>query len=303
MSLVIPTASSTYGDSTITEGAPLVRKHVLAQFRSDADLEWVRRLRAVLATEELKYINLREARPKLKRDKDLWHRVESGVAQATVVVIDPDPIEAEIRTSLKREKLTAQDGFDERAIIENCATAIIARTPVAYLPYELFHAVPWGTYYPIGSLEDFAPETIKMQIGGGLRHAMLFSARAHAIFDLQSLDSSVSTTWDIFRSPLARVCFAELLSTERTFDQENPRTIQVLNKMADEIASAIGEQLPLAGQLTTAPLVKEVDSRAIDELQAADIAAGWAREILETNEAVTLGQRFERVWINGRRIK
>jgi len=142
-----------------------------------------------------------------------------------------------------------------------------------------------------------------MQIGGGLKHAMLFSARAHAIFDLKNLDPNVSTTWDMFRSPLARVCLAELLSTERTFDQENPKTIQVLNKVADEIALALGEQLPLAGKLTTAPLVKEVDSRAIDELQAADVAAGWAREILETSEAETLGQRFERVWINGRRIK
>ena len=36
---------------------------------------------------------------------------------------------------------------------------------------------------------------------------------------------------------------------------------------------------------------------------AADIAAGWAREVLETNEPSTLGARFDRVWINGRRIK
>jgi len=129
MSLVIPTTSSTYGDSTSTERTGLLRKHVLAQFRSDADLEWVGRLRAILATEEVKYINLREARLKLRRDRDLWNRIESGVAQATVVVIDPNPIETGIRLSLWRDKLTLQD-VDERAIIDTCATAIIELTPV-----------------------------------------------------------------------------------------------------------------------------------------------------------------------------
>lgn len=230
-------------------------------------------------------------------------RIESGVGQATIVVIDPDPFEIEIRQYLKSEKMTPDDGATDKVIIESCATAIISKTPVAYLPNELFHAVPWGTYNTIASLENFAPEAIKAEIGGGLKNAMIFAARAHAMFDLQNIDSTTSTTCDVFRSPLARVLLAELLATERNFDNENPKTIQVLNRMADEIAVSLGKQLPLAGKITDQPLVKEVDSRAIDEIQAADIAAGWAREILETNDPKTLGYRFERVWINGQKIK
>ena len=200
MSLVIPTTSSTYGDSTKTEGHALSRKYVLAQFRSDADLEWVHRLRAILVKEELKYIHFREARPKLKAQKELWERIESGVGQATIVVIDPDPVESEIRQYIKSEKLKPEDGVTDKVIIETCATAIISRTPVAYLPNQLFHAVPWGIYTPIASLEDFAPEAIKAEIGGGLKHAMIFAARAHAIFDLENLDSTTSTTWVAGRS-------------------------------------------------------------------------------------------------------
>jgi hypothetical protein len=62
-------------------------------------------------------------------------------------------------------------------------------------------------------------------------------------------------------------------------------------------------ELPTIGTLAPEPLVTEYDSTAIDELQASDIAAGWAREMLETGEPKTLGSRFERVWLNGRRIK
>ncbi len=38
MALIIPTAVSTYGDATKTSGP--FQKYILAQFRSDADLEW-----------------------------------------------------------------------------------------------------------------------------------------------------------------------------------------------------------------------------------------------------------------------
>jgi hypothetical protein len=57
------------------------------------------------------------------------------------------------------------------------------------------------------------------------------------------------------------------------------------------------------GGIADAPLVIETESRGHDELQASDIAAGWAREMLELGEVSTLGTRFERVWLNGHRLK
>jgi hypothetical protein len=51
------------------------------------------------------------------------------------------------------------------------------------------------------------------------------------------------------------------------------------------------------------PLIREVTSRAIDEIEAADIAACWVREALKVAEAHSLGDRFERLWVNGRRIE
>ena len=303
MSLIIPTATSTFADACRTEGDALGKKYVLAQFRSDADLEWVRQLRSLLVTDELKYTKLRDARPKLRLQRELWKKVEAGVGQATIVVIDARAFELQAKQLIGAGANFVRDDLANKMLIEECATAIIKHTPISYLPQELARTVPWGTYQPIASLDDFAPENIRKKLGGGLKQTMIFAARAHAIFDLPSLDSSTTATWDLFRAPLARVLLAELLATERNFDNEDPKTATLLNQAADEIANALGDQLPIVGTISDKPLVREVDSRGIDEVQAADVAAGWAREVLETNDATTLGARFERVWINGRRIK
>ena len=147
MAIIIPTGVSTYADATSTGGHGPRRKYVLAQFRSDSNLEWVRELRstlvhvqvlnyvqpyggreaalfraqrdriccltqktessperyfrkqsieAALVRDELKYRDFRAARPRLRQDANLWSRVENGVGQATIVVIDPNQIPREV---------------------------------------------------------------------------------------------------------------------------------------------------------------------------------------------------------------
>ena|SRR5271154_2936731 len=96
---------------------------------------------------------------------------------------------------------------------------------------------------------------------------------------------------------------AELVATVRTYDDESPKTLTVLNDAANEIATAIEKILPEGLCTGESPLIREVSSRAIDEIQAADIAAGWARDALEVAESRALGDQFEKVWVNGRKIK
>jgi len=43
-------------------------------------------------------------RPKVKQRRELWQRVVSGVAQATIVVIDPEPVEAQVPELMRREE-------------------------------------------------------------------------------------------------------------------------------------------------------------------------------------------------------
>ncbi|HKS72655.1 MAG TPA: hypothetical protein VJQ82_05615 [Terriglobales bacterium] len=302
MALIIPTGSSTFGDATSTEGGRL-RKYVLAQLRADAKLEWVAELRARLVKDELKYADFRAARPQLRANRGLWSRIEHGVSQATVIVIDPHPVEQEIRQLIEAEMGTVAAGqLDERFVTDLCASAIVANTPIAHLPESLARAVPWSAYDPVGNLEAYTPQEIQARIGPSLRQAEVFAARAHAMFDLKTADHAV-TTDSIFRSPLAPVMLAELVSTVRTYDQENPTSVAVLNDAANEIALRVEGRFPEWDGGPERPLVREVSSRTLDELQAADIAAGWARDALEVGEVRSLGARFERVWANGVRIK
>ncbi len=300
MSLIIPTGVSTYGDASSTRTGGPLRSYVLAQFRSDADLEWTRELRGLLVKDELKFADFAAAREKLRKDAALWSRIERGAGQATIIVIDPKPVESSIRDFFAAQNRVGPDAPSEKEYFDSCATALIAGTPFAFFPERMTAAVPWAFRQELGSLYDFSPASIQQRLGGGLRNAKIFAARAHAFCDLRNSDAT--TTREVI-ADLSIVTMSELLTTVRHFDVENKPTADVLNEAASVIAEAIEARMPLIGGNAPKPLVCEVDSRAIDEIQAADIAAGWASEILDTGEPHHLGARFERVWLNGKQIK
>jgi hypothetical protein len=299
MALIIPTAVSTYGDATKTSGR--FQKYILAQFRSDADLEWVRRTRSKLIKSELKYGDIKENRPTLKKDRDLWSQIEKGVGQGTIIVIDPGEYEPLARETLLKGDIE-KAGSEIRAIVNVCTSEVLAGTPIAYLPEELHRALDWQTT-EVTSLDRFKPDQLAKALGGSLKHAVVFAARAHAVFDVGLLDSARRTS-DALKSPrLARVILPELLSTARFFDTEHPVSVDMLNEAVNVISSAMEDVFPDFDRKSDKPLVIETDSHGYDELQASDVAAGWAREMLELTDARALGAQFERVLVNGRRIK
>lgn len=299
MALIIPTAVSTYGDATRTEGP--FQKYILAQFRSDADLEWVRRTRSRLVKAELKFKDFKEHRPSLRKERELWALIEKGVGQASIIVVDPGEYEPIAKETLLKEDIE-RAGSAEKAIIDACAMEVLGGTPFAYLPMELHRAMDW-VENKITSLAAFKPADLAEALGRNLKHSVIFAARAHAIFDVGLMDRAHKTS-DAFISPrFARIILPEVLSTTRYFDSEFPLSVDLLNHAVEVIAAAIEDRFPELGDLPDKPLVIETDSRGYDELQASDIAAGWAREMLEVTEPHALGASFERVWLNGRRIK
>lgn len=320
MALIVPSAYSlhsattgirTYADATRTEGGRLA-KYVMAQLRSDAQLSWVAELRRELATDELKWPQLKANRPKLKTTAEgvLWRRVETGVSQATIVVMDPAPTDRNVRELLRQHhgKNDNDPGF-KGELAHRSAVAIVAATPIAFLPYELDRTDHGSEYRAVATLERFTPERILEQLAGAsmrssIRKATVFAARAHAIFDVVARDSDASSTRDVFRSPLAKVLLAEMLSIQRFFDEEEPSTVPILNAAAAEIAANLQASLPSFGSTGEGHLVTEANSRSVDELQAADIAAGWARELLDLDPSLRrLADVFERVILNGTLLK
>jgi hypothetical protein len=300
MALIIPTSHSSFGDGTKTSGR--FQRYVLAQTRSDANLDWVRRLRAALVKQELKYDDVKQNKPRLQMDAALWKQVENGLGQATIIVVDPGEYEPMVRDSLQRVDVETA-GSETKAVVNACVSEVLSGIPIAYLPYAIFSQIPWVGQQKLTTLARFTPTALQGALGHELQHALIFAARAHAVFDVPALDTA-SHTRDAFRSPrAARVVLPEVLATVRHFDTENKHTADLLNGAVDAIAGAMEEAFEELHPISDAPLVVETDSRGYDELQASDIAAGWAREMLELGEANTLGTRFERVWLNGRRVK
>jgi hypothetical protein len=273
---------------------------VLAQFRSNVDLAWVRQTRAALGADEAKYKLLREKRASLKRDSELWQRIENGVGAATIVVADPEPFDRMVRTSLHAAGAVNGVDFRDGDINARAATALLADTPIAWLPRELEKVIEGSGLVSHGR---FSPNDIRLRIGPQLRQAAVFAARAHATFDVSAFDGTVMSTRDVFRSPLAKDMLCEILSIPRVFDEESAAVSQVLNEASDEMARALANSLPFGAALSPEPLVREADSRSEDLLQAADIAAGWARDVIDTAGIRALGLHFERVCVNGNMLK
>lgn len=87
---------------------------------------------------------------------------------------------------------------------------------------------------------------------------------------------------------------AELVATARAYGKESHATLTVLNHATNETALAT-KAVPLRGNAKFAPLVYDVNSRAIDKLRGVDIAAGWAQDTFEMSNILSLGAHFERV--------
>lgn len=304
MPIVIPIRSSTYGDAAWTEDIDIWRKYVLAQFHTGTDFTWVKETRDFLGLSELKYHDVIKNRPRLCADPGRWESIRRGVQQASLVVIDT----GEVNQQIQRQAIRDGDdflGFEMRPggmqdLAEQCAAAIVGSTPIAYLPAKLV-ALTDSSMVSSRSLERFSPVHLRDTIGPSLRHARVFAARAHAMFDVASAESAVATTCETFNSPLSRVILSELLSTQRAFDVELPRSIELLNVAAQEIAACMS--INAKEVVTAAPdLVVEGSSQSFDELQAADVASGWARSLIGLSFDHRTVAGFRRVWVNGRRL-
>lgn len=232
-------------------------------------------------------------------DNQIWASIEKGVGQATIVVVDPEPVERSVRERFAADGAVEGEDYELKDVHEQTGLALVAGTPVAWLPEELARALGHSST----TFERFAPETIRARLGPRLSAAAIFSARAHATFDVAVIDQSLRSTRDAFRSPLARLILRELLATRRVFDREHVDSVNILNEASDEIADRLTGHLGLPEAARNEPLVREADSRAVNHLQAADIAAGWAREVIDNAGMRSLGDRFERVWVNGFLLK
>jgi hypothetical protein len=119
------------------------------------------------------------------------------------------------------------------------------------------------------------------------------------MFDVRNKYVVERGTTDFSFSPLHDLVFKEILMTERIFDTEYQPSVDVLNEAADTIASSMQQSSWFKNIRLNEPLVKGANSRDIEIIQAADMAAVWAGDILELQCVRALASTFRRVIVNG----
>ncbi len=201
----------------------------------------------------------------------------------------------------------AEFGFDfgwsdvnERAaelMIDDSPVGLIARYGRPYWEYDML-----ADNTSSGRRSEFTAASLREAAGGKLKDAVVLAARSHSML-------SPSETWETIAAmqPMSRMNFQEnferLRRMGRTFDVEHQPSVDVLNDMvaiiAEQTTRIRGAILPHI--FADANPVQEHNSKAIDHIQAADFAAGWAVDLLISTNADyrQLARLFRTVLVNG----
>jgi hypothetical protein len=284
--------------------------YVLAQFPDDAPLEWVARLRAAIGKDEIKHVDYVNAQLAYYNNRELWRAVDLGISKASIFIVDPHTYVVNLVPELLKSGMEFGVDFDWNDILEQAAVAMIAETPA----YEISSSRMSMELSQLGSaFTDFysqtvvnslpLPAAVLARLGGTIRHATRFVARAHAVFEfaldgaeLQTAFATEAVSVEARPRLTTRkfdMVMNSTLSTHRVFDREDNRSIQILTETAETLSA-----YSIVPQSETLYL-REEDSRNVDALQAADITAGIARTLIDKDGLRALANRFRKVRVNG----
>lgn len=279
-----------YGDSCQTGDD----KYVIAQFHSDASLGWVHELRSFLNLAELKYKWFEPRRHQVQSKAELWRKVDGGVHQANITIIDPHRYRDEAIISWLEQQAEPGIDFDERTITAQSALWMISDSP---LNIGSMFDIDWRFETGLLEGEDFLPSTLALRAGGKLKDAITLAARSHAMLGPSERAQLISHSLGVGLSPLTLGTIREM---RRIFDREHSKSIPILNEFYQRLLHAAGRR-GIALRPIATDIVSETESQDIDHIQAADMAAGWAVDLLifTNGDYRTLAQRFASVSVNG----
>jgi hypothetical protein len=295
----------TYADGTTTRASNLhLRMYVLAQFPDTLNFSWVRALRSKLVKDEVKHQDFKAASLAFPGDRRLWTDVEKGLSEATIFVVDANYYARTVAAELLASGAELGVDFTWGDVLFFAAEQLIAETPA----YELCNPAASVDLAGISSAAWLLssggrqpglplPREVLNRLGGQIRHALLYAARSQAVFDTDDTESSDYPAYlpQCYRQLLAESKLHSTLTTPRVFDAGEPKGLDVLKQVAKEMANAYPGS---AGSIS----ITERDSRTADGLQAADIAAGRARDLIDSKGVRILGDHFRKVMLNGRNL-
>jgi len=287
-----------YGDAVNTGDD----KYVLAQFRHDAMLAWVADLRSFLHLPELKYRDYQPRREQVNANRELSKRVSAGLQQAEITIIDLPMYQHLTIAELIDEGAEAGLDFDLTIVNNKTARRMISESPIGRLRHldDGLVDLPF-TYFNDGHRPAPAPaerpSEIHARAGGKMRDAVVLAARAHSMLTPSETMEVILAFGGSPHGPANLASALEIVrSMGRAYDVEHPKSLPILNELADRVARA-ANMPALVVSRDRPQVVSEEDSRTSDHLQAADMAAGWAADLLLTNRGDYRGLAKQVRWV------
>ena len=283
-------------------------KYVVAQFRSDASLSWVPDLRSFLNLHELKYRDFHPQRHRVMSNAEIWAKFESGIQQAEITIVDPGVYQRAVIDDWLEKQAEPGVDFDLKMVNDESGEWMIQMSPLGMaqatsIDYYHEHVAfdeTTGRFSPDAKFQNFSAMAIKRRAGGRLKDATVLAARSHAMLSPSEREEMIAICsrpsgidYETRCAALAKMC--------RIFDVDHPGSVPILNEFSDRLvhAARVGKVASLLRG--SAKMVSEEKSHSIDHIQAADMAAGWAVDLLifSRGDYRELAKRFAWVGVNG----
>jgi hypothetical protein len=294
-----------YGDSTRTGD----NKYVLACFRADANLSWVVDLRSFLNIPELKYKDYSPRRHHVASNPRVQANLMRGLGDAELTIVDAQMYREDAYFGLVDKGAELGGDFDWTTLNDLAADGMLRDSPFGLTNPDTGFGFPadgtfrWRESYSdkLEELPAFDPTDLKRRAGGKLRDVEVLAARAHSIMS----PTEYRELQIIVNEPMLRLNFPRNLERVKrlahVFDEEHAKSVPLLNDLVGHLAEASGVPHGYALQMASTDPIREDQSTNSDHIQAADIAAGWAADLLlsTNNDYRALARQVRWITVNG----
>jgi len=143
--------------------------------------------------DELKYKWFVPERHRVRSNPELWERVENGVHQAEITIIDPRSYKDFAIAELLEQQAIPGVDFDIQTVNEMSGEYIIEWSPVGRIGAFSLDWVADNTNFEDAT--DFTSQGLKKRAGGKLRDAVVLAARSHAMVTPSELNEILAASF------------------------------------------------------------------------------------------------------------
>jgi hypothetical protein len=232
-----------------------------------------------------------------------------GLAEAEITVIDRRPYQATAYLDLRQRGAELGADFDFETINELASDQALRESPFGIAVEEETWGFP-ANRIPLRresysdrleELPEFDVSSIREQAGGKLSDVEVVVGRANSMLSPSEFQELRLRACEPHFRQSFREGIDRIKKLAHIFDAEHPKSLPLLNGLAGRLAAASGVPVHVAARLAKNLPIREASSTNSDHIQAADIASGWASDLLlaTNNDYRVLAQQVRWLTING----